>query len=98
MATRASSARRDSSASIPASAARAVLTLHADMADLIRLGAYRPGADPAVDEAVLLVPRIEAVLRQGREDTSSAEAAFARLAEAMDRPGTASSAGDSHAA
>ena len=31
--------------------ARAVLALHADMADMVRLGAYRPGADPAVDEA-----------------------------------------------
>ena len=77
---------------------RAILTLHADMADLIRLGAYRPGADPAVDEAVILVPRIEAVLRQGREEASTAEAAFARLAEAMDRPATASLAGGSHAA
>jgi len=46
-----------------ASRARAILGLHAEMADLIRLGAYRPGADPAVDEAVALTPRIEAVLR-----------------------------------
>ncbi|HJS85318.1 MAG TPA: FliI/YscN family ATPase [Acetobacteraceae bacterium] len=62
---------------------RAILALHADMADLVRLGAYRSGADPAVDEAVLLAPRIEAVLRQDRAEASTAAEAFARLAEAV---------------
>src|ERR1700744_4875237 len=31
--------------------ARALLALHQDMADMVRLGAYRAGSDPAVDEA-----------------------------------------------
>ncbi len=66
--------------------ARAILALHADMADLIRLGAYRPGADPAVDEAVALAPRIEAVLRQRPEEATPAAEAFARLAEALEVP------------
>src|SRR5580698_5161609 len=44
--------------------ARGILALHEDMADMLRLGAYRAGTDPAVDEAVLLAPRIENVLRQ----------------------------------
>ncbi len=66
--------------------ARAILALHADMADLVRLGAYRPGADPAVDEAVTLAPRIEAVLRQGREEACAGAEAFARLAEALGTP------------
>ena len=44
--------------------ARAILALHADMADLVRLGAYRAGTDPAVDEAIAVAPRLEAVLRQ----------------------------------
>ncbi|MDA8254011.1 MAG: FliI/YscN family ATPase [Rhodospirillales bacterium] len=47
--------------------ARAVLALHAELADLVRLGAYRPGADPAADEALALAPRIEAVLCQARD-------------------------------
>jgi flagellum-specific ATP synthase len=34
--------------------ARALLALYADMADMVRLGAYRPGSDPSVDEAVAL--------------------------------------------
>ncbi len=67
--------------------ARAVLALHADMADLIRLGAYRRGADPAVDEAMVLAPRIEAVLRQGKEEASTAAEAFARLTEAVNPHG-----------
>jgi flagellum-specific ATP synthase len=63
--------------------ARAMLALHADMADLLRLGAYKPGTDAAVDEAVQRVPRIEAVLRQAPGEPASAAEAFAQLNEAM---------------
>lgn len=63
--------------------ARSILALHADMADMIRLGAYKAGSDPAVDEAVVLAPRIEAVLRQGRDDSSSIEESFHALEDAM---------------
>lgn len=63
--------------------ARSILALHADMADMVRLGAYKAGSDPAVDEAVLLAPRIEAVLRQGRDDSSSIEQSFRALEDAM---------------
>jgi flagellum-specific ATP synthase len=63
--------------------ARAILAVHADMADLVRLGAYRAGSDPAVDEAVALAPRIEAVLQQGRDDPAGLEAGFAQLREIL---------------
>ena len=63
--------------------ARAILALHARMADLIRLGAYRPGSDPAVDEAICVAPKIEAVLRQGRQERSAMSEAFSRLGEAI---------------
>lgn len=63
--------------------ARAVLALYADMADMVRLGAYKAGNDPAVDEAVTLAPRIEAVLHQSRNDHTSIENSFAALANAM---------------
>ncbi len=63
--------------------ARALLALHADMADMVRLGAYKAGSDPAVDEAVALAPRIEAMLRQGRSDGSSIAESFTALAAAM---------------
>ena len=64
--------------------ARAILALHADMADLVRLGAYKPGSDPAVDEAMTVAPRLEAVLRQGREERSSLAESFARLRTAIE--------------
>ncbi|MCQ8239246.1 flagellar protein export ATPase FliI [Acetobacteraceae bacterium KSS12] len=64
--------------------ARAILALYADMADMIRLGAYRAGSDPAVDQAVRLAPRIEAVLKQTREEHTSLEDSFRQLADALD--------------
>ena len=66
--------------------ARAILALHADMADMIRLGAYRRGTDPAVDEAVALAPQIEAVLRQNRDEIPGPQDSFALLAEALAAP------------
>jgi flagellum-specific ATP synthase len=63
--------------------ARRLLSLHADVADLVRLGAYRAGTDPAVDEAVRLAPRITQRLHQPRGEASTLEGAFADLAEAM---------------
>ncbi len=64
--------------------ARGILALHADMADMVRLGAYRTGTDPAVDEAVALAPRIEAVLRQDRNEHSSLADSFTLLRDAME--------------
>jgi flagellum-specific ATP synthase len=63
--------------------ARAILATWADMADLVRLGAYRAGSDPVVDEAVKLAPRIEALLRQEKQDHSLLEASFAGLRAAI---------------
>jgi flagellum-specific ATP synthase len=63
--------------------ARAHLALHTEMADMARLGAYRPGTDPAVDAALRIVPRIEAMLTQGRDEPTSIEASFALLQAAM---------------
>ena len=63
--------------------ARAMLALHADMADMLRLGAVRPGADPALDRAAAAVPRIEAMLRQGRDEPTGIQASFAALQAAV---------------
>ena len=67
-----------------ATRARRLLSVQAEMADLVRLGAYRAGTDPAVDEALRLAPRIEAVLAQGKGERGTVEGALAALAEAMD--------------
>ena len=64
--------------------ARAVLATQAEMADLVRLGAYRPGTDPATDEALRLAPRIEALLHQAKGERSTLPGAFAALADALE--------------
>ena len=66
--------------------ARAMLALHADMADMVRLGAVKPGADAALDAALQAVPRIEAMLRQGRHEPTGIDAGFAALAAAIGAP------------
>ncbi len=60
--------------------ARAMLALHADM---VRLGAARPGTDPALDAALQTVPKIEAMLNQRRDETSTIGASFAALRAAV---------------
>ncbi len=64
--------------------ARALLSQSAELADLVRLGAYRPGSDPAADEALRLAPAIEAVLQQARDEVSEPDEAAARLFAALD--------------
>lgn len=51
--------------------ARQVLATYADMEELIRLGAYRAGASAEVDEAVALMPQLEAFLGQRKEESTS---------------------------
>jgi flagellum-specific ATP synthase len=63
--------------------ARAALALYGEMEELIRIGAYKPGADAAVDEAVRIRPAIEAVLTQGRNERTNFKDSFAMLAEAL---------------
>jgi flagellum-specific ATP synthase len=65
------------------SRARALLALHDDMKDMVRLGAYRAGSDPSVDEAMMLAPRIETMLRQQRDEHSGIEDSFALLRAAL---------------
>jgi len=48
---------------------KAHLSRYREVEDLIRLGAYVPGADAAVDESVGMLPRIEAFLRQDKNET-----------------------------
>jgi flagellum-specific ATP synthase len=63
--------------------ARALLSLYGEMEELIRIGAYKPGADAEVDEAVRVRPALEAVLAQARDDHTSIKDGFAMLAEAL---------------
>ncbi len=40
------------------------------MSELIRIGAYKEGSDPKIDEAILHQPKLEAFLSQGRAERS----------------------------
>jgi flagellum-specific ATP synthase len=63
---------------------RRILSLHADMADMVRLGAYRPGTDPAVDDALRLTPLIDDFLRQAKGERTGFEDSFERLGRVLD--------------
>ena len=63
--------------------ARALLSTYEDMAELIRLGAYRRGTDPAVDEAIHYYPAIEAFLGQRKTDATNLADCYAQIAEVL---------------
>jgi flagellum-specific ATP synthase len=56
------------------------------MAELIRLGAYRRGSDPQVDEAIRYYPAIEEFLRQNKGDHTDLANGYRLLAKALDMP------------
>jgi flagellum-specific ATP synthase len=68
--------------------ARQVMATYADMEELIRLGAYRPGTSAEVDEAIRLHGPLEAFLAQGKEEATSLAEGYRRLAEIVAAPET----------
>src|SRR5205085_10707144 len=64
-------------------AARQTLSAYANMEELIRIGAYRTGADPQVDRAIQLNPALEAFLSQDKDDASGLDESFGRLSEIL---------------
>ncbi len=60
--------------------ARQALSAYANMEELIRIGAYRAGADPLIDRAIELNPALEAFLSQDPHDATGLEESFAGLA------------------
>lgn len=63
--------------------ARRVLSVYDNMAELIRLGAYKAGSDPEVDRAVKLYPHLEAYLSQGKSERGDLASGYRRLAEIL---------------
>ena len=68
--------------------ARQVMATYADMEELIRLGAYRPGSSAEVDDAIRLHKPLEAFLAQGKEEATSLAEGYRRLAEIVAAPET----------
>ncbi|WP_404326913.1 flagellar protein export ATPase FliI [Aerophototrophica crusticola] len=60
--------------------ARRLMASYADMEEMIRLGAYRRGSDPSVDEAIHFNPAIEGFLRQRKDERAPLETCYAELA------------------
>lgn len=57
--------------------------------DLINVGAYQGGADPVLDEAMRLLPRMEALLQQRMDEKAGFAESDAGLAALFAAPGTA---------
>ena len=64
-------------------AARRQLSVYADMEEMIRLGAYRPGSNPEVDTAMHYHPALERFLAQDKDDQSTLQETYVRLAEIL---------------
>ena len=60
---------------------RSMLAVYEDMAEMIRLGAYRKGSDPAVDQAIKYYPEIEKFLNQRKQEKTTMAEAYKQLAE-----------------
>ncbi|WP_019644212.1 flagellar protein export ATPase FliI [Novispirillum itersonii] len=63
--------------------ARKIISTYEDMAELIRLGAYRAGSNEEVDTAIELYPRIEEVLRQRKNEPTDLQTSYTMLAQAI---------------
>ncbi|HKA73315.1 MAG TPA: flagellar protein export ATPase FliI [Xanthobacteraceae bacterium] len=63
--------------------ARQVMATYADMEELIRLGAYRPGSSPEVDEAIALHGPLEEFLGQGKGETATLTEGYQRLEQIL---------------
>src|SRR5271155_23361 len=59
--------------------ARQTMSTYSDMEELIRLGAYKAGTSPEVDEAIRLHEPIEAFLRQAKDESTGLKDGYGRL-------------------
>jgi flagellum-specific ATP synthase len=63
--------------------ARQLMATYNDMAELIRLGAYRKGSDPEVDAAIFYNDKLESFLRQQPAEASTLESGYQELAKIL---------------
>jgi flagellum-specific ATP synthase len=67
--------------------ARTCISTYENMAEMIRLGAYRTGSDPTVDSAIRLYPMLEDFLSQDIEEQADFDSGYARLSEILAQAG-----------
>ena len=63
--------------------AREIISLYEDMAELIRLGAYKRGSDAKVDEAIALYPALETFLKQRKNECARLADGYQALADIL---------------
>jgi len=63
--------------------ARKILTNYEDIAEMVRLGAYRHGQSSDIDEAIRLFPKIEDFLNQTNDTPSRLQESFTELKAAL---------------
>ncbi len=63
--------------------AKEIISTYEGMEELIRLGAYRKGSDPKVDEAILLYPAIEKYLIQKPQEKTELEEGYKMLKKTL---------------
>ena len=63
--------------------ARAYLSTYENMADMIRLGAYRRGSDPQVDEAIRYYPALEEFMKQEKNSPATLEEGYEGLSSIL---------------
>jgi flagellum-specific ATP synthase len=72
------------------SRARQVMATYADMEELIRLGAYRPGSSAEVDEAIRLHDPLETFLRQMKDEATPLAEGYQMLEQILNTSETES--------
>ena len=72
--------------------ARGLLSTYENMAELIRIGAYKQGSDPAVDEAIHYNDALEAFLGQKKDEVSTLAEGYSQLAALLGLPDPAAEA------
>lgn len=68
--------------------ARQTMAAYSNMEELIRIGAYRMGADPQVDRAIRLNPALEEFLRQDKDEATNIDDCFSALADILNQSDT----------
>lgn len=63
--------------------ARNMMATYEDMAEMIRLGAYRKGSNPDVDQAILYYPALEKFLAQKKDEKSTLAQGYEELAKIL---------------
>jgi flagellum-specific ATP synthase len=63
--------------------ARRHLATYEDVAELVRLGAYRRGSDPGIDAAIHYQPQLEAFLAQNKAERATLGDGYAQLASIL---------------